>query len=146
MARYAALLLAIAGVVFVWKRTPDDDEAPAIRQSKAATPLPAEELTALISTGEEVEVHDHLAEKGRYTVVEFTAEWCPACKSLAPRLEQQVKRRGTVRLRTIDIDRWDSPVAYQYGIRKLPTLLLYDGSELVSENRTEILNFVFRED
>jgi len=145
MARYAALLLALAGIVFVWKRTSADDGAPAFSQNKA-TPLPAEELTALISTGEEVDVHDHLAEKGRYTVVEFTAEWCPACKSLGPRLEQQVKKRGTVRLRTIDIDRWDSPVAYQYGIRKLPTLLLYDGDELVSENRTEILNFVFREE
>ncbi len=65
---------------------------------------------------------------------------------MGPRLAAQIGKRGTFRLRTIDIDQWASPVARQFEIRKLPTLLLYDGDELVSENRREILNFVFREE
>ena len=57
---------------------------------------------------------------------------------MGPRLEAHVAKRGNLRLLKIDIDQWGSPVAEQYRIRRLPTIWLYDGEELLSDNPTEI--------
>jgi hypothetical protein len=57
-------------------------------------------------------------------------------------LEALIRERASVRLRRIDIERWDSPVAVQFGIRRLPTLLLYDGRELLSSDKREILELL----
>jgi len=47
-------------------------------------------------------------------------------------------------LEIIDIDRWRSPVADQYGIGQLPTLLLYDGDGLITDDTREVLNALQR--
>jgi hypothetical protein len=57
-------------------------------------------------------------------------------------LEVLIRERASVRLRRIDIKSWDSPVAVQFGIRRLPTLLLYDGRQLLSADKAEILEIL----
>jgi hypothetical protein len=54
-------------------------------------------------------------------------------------LEALIRKRGTVRLRKIDVATWGSPVSKQFGIRRLPTLRLYDGTKLVSEDTTNVI-------
>jgi len=50
-------------------------------------------------------------------------------------LEAAIHRTKTVRLRKINIGKWGSPVASQFGINSLPTLWLYEGKKLVSKDR-----------
>jgi hypothetical protein len=45
-------------------------------------------------------------------------------------LEELVKKTtDRTRLLRIDIGKWGSPVAEQYGIRSLPTVWLYEGTD-----------------
>lgn len=49
-------------------------------------------------------------------------------------LEALTRQRTDLRLRIVDIEAWDSPVAEQYGVNRLPTLWLYsDGERVASE-------------
>ena len=54
------------------------------------------------------------------------------------------RQKKNFRVVTIDIGNWGSPVAKQYEIRRLPTLWLYEGKELRTEDRDEILAFLQR--
>ena len=57
-------------------------------------------------------------------------------------MEALVRDKGTVRLRRIDIDTWDSAVARQHKIRRLPKLVLYEGEKRVSDDIGEILQLI----
>lgn len=80
----------------------------------------------IISRGEEVDLEPH-AVRGKYTVFDFYAAWCPPCRVLSPALERlaaaQVERLA---VRKIDIVDWTMPVAGQHGVESLPFLILYD--------------------
>ena len=54
-------------------------------------------------------------------------------------MEAFIRKRGTVRLRKIDVASWGSQVSKQFGIRRLPTLRLYNGTKLVSEDARNVL-------
>src|SRR5947199_270517 len=60
-------------------------------------------------------------------LVEFTAEWCPPCKRLAPVLaEMNEEYAGQLRFVAVDVD--DNPdLAAQYGVQSMPTLVLFRG-------------------
>ncbi len=47
-------------------------------------------------------------------------------------MEALSNNKQGVRLIRIDIDRWGSPVAKQYGINRLPTVWLYNGTSKVA--------------
>ena len=57
-------------------------------------------------------------------------------------MEALVEERGDVRLRKIDIASWDSPVARQHGIQRIPKVALYDGTKLVSESPREVFELL----
>jgi len=64
-------------------------------------------------------------------LVDFWAAWCAPCSVLAPRLEAIAeKRANSARFAKLNVD--DSPtVAKRYGIRGIPTLILFqDGEEM----------------
>jgi len=58
---------------------------------------------------------------------------------MASRLEGLVRKHKGWRVRTIDIEKWGSPVARQYGIGKVPTVWMFRGLELVEDNYKAIL-------
>ena len=64
-------------------------------------------------------------------VVDFWAEWCGPCKQIGPYLEQISKEmNGRIKIAKVNID--DNPNApARYGIRGIPTLLLFKDGELV---------------
>lgn len=96
------------------------------------------DLIRTVSNGESVELFD-LLDDGEWTIVQFTAPWCPGCKQLEPRLEAAIRERGNVRLRRVNIRDWSSPVARQYGIESIPQLWLHDGTKRVATDTAEVL-------
>ena len=94
--------------------------------------LTAEQRAALdikvASTGEAFVLREHLA-RGKYTVVDFWAEWCGPCHVLTPKIEHLVNDRSNVALRTIDLQSWESPAAKQateeFKLAGLPYVRVY---------------------
>ncbi len=74
--------------------------------------------------GERVEITRNLV-PGKYTVVDFYADWCENCQRITPILEELTRRHGNVALRKINIVNWDTPVVAQYNVTFLPYLQVY---------------------
>ncbi|PRY02149.1 thioredoxin family protein [Allonocardiopsis opalescens] len=64
-------------------------------------------------------------------LVEFTADWCPPCRQLAPVLSA-VAEQERDRLRVVQIDVDANPVTTAaYGVLSMPTLMVFRGGEPV---------------
>lgn len=64
-------------------------------------------------------------------LVDFSAEWCGPCKSLAPILANVGKRMGTkVRILKIDVDK-NQGIAAKMNVRGVPTMVLYHNGDQV---------------
>ena len=62
-------------------------------------------------------------------LVEFTAEWCPPCKMLAPALYALAQMyQDRLRVGLLDADLHPQFVQ-QYGVMGLPTLILFQNGE-----------------
>src|SRR5213082_1443890 len=68
---------------------------------------------------------------GEAVVVDFWADWCGPCKSLAPVLEQACAERG-VRLAKLDVDA-NQQVALEYQIRGIPAVKAFRNGHVVAE-------------
>jgi len=59
-------------------------------------------------------------------LVDFWAEWCGPCKSIAPMLDELAgEYDGKVKIGKVNIDN-EQALASEYGIRAIPTLLLFN--------------------
>ena len=65
-------------------------------------------------------------------VVDFWAEWCGPYKMIAPSLEEiSTEMEGKVKITKLNIDE-NPDLAAQYGVRSIPTLVLFKGGEPAS--------------
>ncbi|GDX75557.1 hypothetical protein LBMAG41_06330 [Cyanobium sp.] len=65
---------------------------------------------------------------GRPTLVEFYADWCEACRTMAPAMETiEQKRRGALDVVLLNVDnpRWQ-PELERYAVNGIPQLELFD--------------------
>jgi len=66
-------------------------------------------------------------------LVDFYADWCGPCRALAPVLEEFAQENTGVKIVKVNVD--DSPAsARRYGISSIPSLLAFDGGEIVAEH------------
>lgn len=66
-------------------------------------------------------------------LVDFWAEWCGPCKQLAPRIEELAEEfDGEMKFVKVDVDD-NQELAGQFGIRSIPTLLIFDEGEKVEQ-------------
>jgi thioredoxin 1 len=66
-------------------------------------------------------------------IVDFYADWCGPCKMIAPALEEiATDLQGSVRIAKVNIDE-ESALAQRYHIQSLPTLLYFQGGEVVHQ-------------
>jgi thioredoxin 1 len=66
-------------------------------------------------------------------LVDFWAEWCGPCKMIAPLLDELADEySGKVTIGKVNIDEQQS-LAAEYGIRAIPTLLLFDKGQVADQ-------------
>ena len=66
-------------------------------------------------------------------LVDFWADWCAPCKMIAPIVEELAKEYdGRVTFAKVDVDA-NKEVPIKYGIRSIPTLLVFKGGKPVDQ-------------
>jgi thioredoxin 1 len=64
-------------------------------------------------------------------LVDFWAEWCGPCKTIAPILEElSDEQAGKLKIAKVDVDD-NQGLARQYGVQSIPTMIVFkDGVEV----------------
>ncbi|GLP97446.1 thioredoxin TrxA [Paraferrimonas sedimenticola] len=80
-------------------------------------------------------------------LVDFWAEWCGPCKMIAPILDEVADDyEGKVTVAKLNVDQHNLS-AQKYGVRGIPTLLLFKNGELVANkvgalSKTQLKEFI----
>jgi thioredoxin 1 len=88
---------------------------------------------ALIITDEEM-FEKEVLNSDKPVLVDFFATWCGPCKMLSPTVEEISEEYAEkVKVVKLDIDQL-TPVALKYGVMSVPTLILFENGQVVTQS------------
>jgi thioredoxin 1 len=103
-------------------------------QAVSAKNFPFETMASpLIVTLTQDNFAQQVSQSSTPVLVDFWAEWCGPCKMIAPLLDELADEyQGKVKIGKVNIDEQQS-LATQYGIRAIPTLLLFNKGQVAEQ-------------
>lgn len=72
------------------------------------------------------------------SLIDFKADWCGPCKAMSPILEEISIEYPNVKIGKLDVDD-NSETSNKFGIRSIPTIILYKDGEMI-EKKVGILS------
>ena len=90
-------------------------------------------MSGKIVTVSDAEFESSVLQGDKPALIDFWAEWCQPCKMLAPTVEEIAgEYEEKIMVGKLNVD--DNPAtATKYGIRGIPTLLLFKGGQVVQQ-------------
>lgn len=90
-------------------------------------------MSGKIVTVSDAEFESSVLQGDKPSLIDFWAEWCQPCKMLAPTVEEIAgEYEDRIMVGKLNVD--DNPAtATKYGIRGIPTLLLFKGGHVVQQ-------------
>ena len=90
-------------------------------------------MSGKIVTVSDAEFESSVLQGDKPSLIDFWAEWCQPCKMLAPTVEEIAgEYEDRILVGKLNVD--DNPAtATKYGIRGIPTLLLFKGGQVVQQ-------------
>ncbi len=88
--------------------------------------------SGLVITVSDADFATEVVDADGLSMVDFWATWCAPCRMVAPIVAALAEEYGDQGLRVAKLDVDANPAtAIEYGIRSIPTILLFKGGELV---------------
>jgi len=76
-------------------------------------------------------IFDDIKKKYSFLIIDCWAEWCPPCKIIAPMIEKLAEEhKGKIVFGKLNVDE-NRLTPTRYGIRSIPTLLVFKNGELI---------------
>ena len=91
------------------------------------------QISATSFTVTDATFEDEVIKADTPVLVDFWADWCAPCKMIAPIVEElATEYDGSVRFAKLDVDS-NPKTATTYGVRGIPTLLIFDDGKPVDQ-------------